>query len=229
MWRSHTTNTSGATIPEARGGVSLGPILTGVVIAFGALFLLSLLVAGVVAATGVEPGEAQDVVDEEAVRVGIGAGIALVAAQFLAYLWGGYTAGRMARGAGLANGLLVPLLAIAVAVILGAIASALGATTDFNAPFQLNRLPIGEARLIEWGTAVGLASLAAMFVGGALGGILGARWHTKLERRAADEQRLSEQPRPVAVTEEHPAESRSEPSPAAETTGEPDRRRDTTT
>ena len=31
------------------------------------------------------------------------AGMTLVVAQFLSYLWGGYTAGRMARGAGLVN------------------------------------------------------------------------------------------------------------------------------
>ncbi|MBA2726157.1 MAG: hypothetical protein H0U53_09225, partial [Actinobacteria bacterium] len=34
---------------------------------------------------------------------------------------------------------------------------------------------------------IGVASLLAMFVGGAAGGLMGARWHTKLERRAADD------------------------------------------
>jgi hypothetical protein len=170
--------------PRARGGVSFGGILTGVVVAFGAIFLLSAIIGGVVAAAGYTDTNvtAGDVVD-----AGIAGGIAFVLAQFLAYLWGGYTAGRMARGAGVLNGLLVPFAAIVVALIVGAIAAALGATSDMNLPLQNARLPLEENVAIDWGIGLGIAALIAAFVGGALGGALGARWHTKLERRAVDE------------------------------------------
>jgi hypothetical protein len=44
-----------------------------------------------------------------------------------------------------------------------------------------------------------------MFLGGALGGVLGARWHTKLERRAEEEvegRHLTEaRPAPVRTTD----------------------------
>src|SRR5687767_604139 len=104
----------------ARGGISGGAIFTGVVVAFGAISLLSALVAGIVIAIGVPsafPGEE--------VEGGLVAGVIVVIAQFASYLWGGYTAGRMARGAGLANGLLVPLVGLLLVALIGAVVAAL--------------------------------------------------------------------------------------------------------
>jgi hypothetical protein len=170
--------------PRARGGVAFGPILTGVVVAFGAMFLLSALIGGVLVSLGlIDP----DVSTGEAIDVGLGAGIALVMAQFLSYLWGGYTAGRMARGSGVANGLLVPLTALIVAAVVGAIAAGLGAEANLNLPFTTNQLPLENDNLVDWGVGIGIASLIAMFLGGALGGGMGARWHTKLERTVGQE------------------------------------------
>ena len=169
---------------DVRGGVSFVAILTGVLVAFGAIFLLSALVGGILAATGVET-----TLGDEAQEATLGAGIALVATMFLAYLWGGYTAGRMGRGAGAVNGLLVPLLALIVAAIVVAVVAVLGATANLNLPFGDIRLPIEDGDLVEFGAGVGVASLIAMFLGGILGGIAGARWHTRLERHAVDARR----------------------------------------
>lgn len=183
--KGHTHTETAERAPMARGGVSFGPVLTGVVVAFGAMFLLSAVVGGVLAGLGVT----ETIDNGETFEAGIGAGIALVVAQLLAYLWGGYTAGRMSRGAGLANGLLVPLGALVVAVIVGAVAAALGATANLNLPFTTNRLPLENDLLVDWGVTIGIASLLAMFIGGAVGGLTGARWHTKLERRALEERK----------------------------------------
>lgn len=182
---SGTHSRTDATIiePRARGGVALGPILTGVVVAFGAMFLLSALVGGVLAAFGVIDST---VTAGEVIEAGIGAGIALVLAQFLAYLWGGYTAGRMARGSGVVNGLLVPLSAVVVAILVGAVATGLGANANLNLPFTTNQLPLENGNLVDWGIGIGIASLIAMFLGGALGGGMGAAWHTKLERNVGE-------------------------------------------
>ncbi len=170
---------------RARGGVSFGAILTGVVVAFGAMFLLSAIVGGILVSLGLIDTE---VTQAETVDAGLGAGIALVVAQLLAYLWGGYTAGRMARGSGLANGLLVPLTAVIVGLVVAGIATALGASANLNLPFTTNQLPLENDTLVDGGLGIGIASLVAMFLGGALGGGLGARWHTKLERHAAEEE-----------------------------------------
>ena len=182
---THTYDRTTTAEPRARGGVAFGPVLTGVVVAFGAMFLLSALIGGVLASLGlIDP----EVTSGEAIEAGLGAGIALVIAQFLAYLWGGYTAGRMARGSGVVNGLLVPLSALIVGGIVVAVATGLGANANLNLPFTTNQLPLDQATLIDWGIGIGIASLIAMFLGGALGGGMGARWHTKLERTVGEEQ-----------------------------------------
>ena len=173
------SNVIGARPVEARGGISGGAILTGVVVAFGAMFLLSALIGGIMAALGVAE---TDITRGEAVDAGIGAGIAFVVAQFLSYLWGGYTAGRMGRGAGVGNGLLVPVVAIILAVLAGAVVASLGATANLNLPFTENRLPLENDYLVNWGIGIGIASVVAMFLGAFIGGGMGARWHTKLER-----------------------------------------------
>jgi hypothetical protein len=164
---------------EARGGVSGGAILTGVVVAFGAMFLLSAIIGGILTALGVAE---TDITRGEAVDAGIGAGMAFVVAQFLSYLWGGYTAGRMGRGAGVANGILVPVTAIVLALLTGLIVAGLGATANLNLPFTENRLPVENDYLVSWGIGIAVASFIAMFIGAAVGGAMGARWHTKLEK-----------------------------------------------
>jgi hypothetical protein len=199
--RSHISDDRAARVeqaPRARGGVSPGAILTGVLVAFGAVFLLSAVIGGVLAATG---AVAEDVTRDDVINAGIAGGIAFILFQFLAYLWGGYTAGRMGRGAGLLNGLLVPFVAILLALLIWAVAAALGATAELNLPFSTARLPIEESYAVEIGTGLGIALLVAMFLGGALGGMLGSRWHTKLERRAIEEvegRHLKQAPPPPA-------------------------------
>lgn len=172
-------------MPLARGGVSFGAILTGVVVAFGALTLLLALAGGILAATDTID-EVTNVSGEDAVTAGAVTGVVLVIAWFLAYMWGGYTAGRMGRGAGFLNGLLVPIVAVLLLLAVGAIASALGAEAELNNPLDTVRLPIEESNLVDIGTGIGIAVLVAMFLGSIIGGMFGARWHTKLERRVAE-------------------------------------------
>lgn len=167
----------------ARGGFSLVAILTGVVVAFGAMFLLSALIGGLLAATGVDASE----IESGAGGEGVAASVAIVAALFLAYLWGGYTAGRMSRGAGFVNGFLVPVVALIVAAVVAAVVNAMGAAANLNLPFDESQLPIEGDNLADFGQLVGIASLIAMFVGAILGGVLGQRWHTRLERRVEGE------------------------------------------
>jgi len=172
-------------MPLARGGVSFVAILTGVVVAFGALTLLLALAGGILAATDTID-EVSNVSGEDAVTAGAVTGVVLVIAWLFAYMWGGYTAGRMGRGAGFLNGLLVPIVAFLLLLAVGAVASALGAEAELNNPLDNVRLPIENSNLVDIGTGIGIAVLVAMFLGSIIGGMLGARWHTKLERRVAE-------------------------------------------
>jgi hypothetical protein len=199
---------------RVRGGFSFWSVLTGVVVAFGAFFVLFSIISGILAALGVQ---SSGISAEDAVNAGIAAGIGVVVAQFLSYLWGGYTAGRMARGAGLLNGIVVPILAIVIVAILGAIVAGLATSANVETP-DAQRLPLPLGSLADIGTAVGIGLLVAMLVGGALGGMLGERWHTKLERR-----READAPR-QRVTREAPPPPR---TTTRETTGDDGDDRDT--
>ena len=164
-----------------RGGLSLGSILTGTAVAIGTMSLLTILIAGIAVAVGLP-----DEIDATATQIGWGAGIILVLSQFLAYFWGGYTAGRMARGAGTLNGLMVPVMALLLVGGAIAIMAALGVEPRFAAPFTDFRVPVEEDVVLTWGIGLGIATLVMMFLGAILGGHLGARWHDKLEAVAGE-------------------------------------------
>ena len=168
-------------VPDrTRGGVSFWSVLSGVLVAFGAFIVLSAIIGAILTASGVAQGGVQS---SEATEAGLAVVIGLVVAQFLAYLWGGYTAGRMARGSGVLNGLLVPILALIFVVALGAIIAGVTGTSPDAAAADVETmsLPLPLSDLGELATGLGIGLLVAMLLGGALGGGLGARWHTKLE------------------------------------------------
>ena len=164
-------------VDHARGGFSFGATLTGVLVALGALSLLTALVGGIAVATGL----ADEIGTADTATVGWGLGIGLVVVQFISYLWGGYTAGRMARGAGLLHGFMVPLAALLIAGAVIGIVAGLGARADVALGLRTVRLPVTEDIVVQAGIALAVATLAAMFLGGILGGTLGARWHDRLE------------------------------------------------
>jgi len=168
---------------SVRGGFSLGAILTGALVATGAMVVLMAIIAGILAATGVISTGA-NASTQTMVRATVLTGVGIVFAQFLAYLWGGYTAGRMARGAGEWNGFLVPVISLIVAGGIGALVGWLGTNVHLAYSVQTSRLPIDRDLKIHLGIGIVAASLFAMFVGGIAGGVRGARWHRKLETDA---------------------------------------------
>lgn len=166
-----------------RGGVSIPAIFTGALVAMGAMVIFMSITAGSLAAAGIinKDGTASTT---SLVRATVLTGVGLVVAQFLAYLWGGYTAGRMARGAGGLNGFLVPLAAILIAAGVGALVGYLGTSVHLNYSFQTTRFPIDRDLKIHLGMGIALASIIAMIVGGIAGGVRGTRWHRRLEESA---------------------------------------------
>ena len=160
---------------------SLISIIAGVFVAYGAFAVIVAIVAGVLDAANVE-----DVRYYDWETVGNAGAIAAGVSLFIAYLFGGYVAGRMARRAGLVQGLGVFVLGIVVAGVIGA---SINAATDTGAVVDdLRRIGVPTS-WDEWssvGTLAGILSLGAMFLGSLFGGVLGDRWHSKLTRRAVD-------------------------------------------
>ena len=165
------------------GKLSLTSVIAGMLCAFGCFAVLAAIAGGILAAMGVDStrdlsGDWRD--------VGIGTGAVLAAVLFLSYLFGGYVAGRMARRAGLVNGLLVFGLSLLVAAGVGA---AVGMQADTDMVIDNLRsigIPTSGDEWTAIGTIGGLAALAAMLLGSLAGGALGERWHGKLLTRAMD-------------------------------------------
>ena len=163
------------------GGFSVTSVLAGVLVAYGAFAILAGLAAAALDAFG---DDTDLTTDWE--TLGTTGGIVVAGLLFLAYLFGGYVAGRMARRNGVAHGAGVLVLGIVVVAAVAALARS-GADPDAIAS-NLRSLGI-PTTADEWGqagTVAGIASLVAVVLGSLLGGALGERWHARLFARAAD-------------------------------------------
>jgi hypothetical protein len=129
-------------------------------------------------------GLANDLSSNDWARLGTGSAIAAAVVLFLAYLFGGYVAGRMARRAGLLNGLAVFLLAIVLIAAVSAIIASQADADTIRSNLRSLGIPTSGSEWGDIGTLAGIASLAAMLLGATVGGVLGERWHSKLARRA---------------------------------------------
>lgn len=163
------------------GGFSITSVLAGVLVAYGAFAILAGLAAAALDAFGSDTNLTSDWE-----TLGTTGGIVVAALLFLAYLFGGYVAGRMARRNGVAHGAGVLLLGI---VVVAAVAALARSSADPDA-IATNLRSLGiPTTADEWGqagTVAGIASLIAVVVGSLLGGALGERWHARLFARAID-------------------------------------------
>lgn len=115
--------------------------------------------------------------------VGLIGGIVLLAVIFVAYLAGGYVAGRMARFNGLKQGLGVWLWAVIIAIVAAAAGMLAGARFDVLARVNsFPRLPLNEGTLTTGGILVAIGVVAASLIGALLGGLAGMRYHRRVDR-----------------------------------------------
>jgi hypothetical protein len=113
--------------------------------------------------------------------LGIGGLVGGLIALFLAYLIGGYTAGRMARFDGPKNGVGVVIWTVVVAILLGILGAVLG--NRFNVASQIH-LNINTATLTRAGIISLAVTLLVMLIAAIIGGIMGANFHRRLDRDA---------------------------------------------
>jgi hypothetical protein len=156
-------------------------VLAGVLVAYGAFALLAALVGAVAVAIGLDT----ELASNDWATLGRGSAATVTVVAFVAYLFGGYVAGRMARRAGLVNGLAVFVLALVVAVVVGAIVASQTDTEAIQANLRSLGLPVTGTEWARIGTVAGIGSLVGMLVGAGIGGVVGERWHSELVRWAA--------------------------------------------
>lgn len=164
------------------GTLSPLSVLAGVLCAYGAFAIVAAIVGAALAAADVNT----EFRSNDWTGSGAVASLASAAVLFIAYLFGGYVAGRMARRAGLLHGALVFVVSLIVGGVAGGVVSALADNNDVENNLRSIGVPTSMDQLTEVAVAGAILSLVAVLVGSLLGGTLGERWHTKLARRVAD-------------------------------------------
>jgi hypothetical protein len=176
-----SARSSGYTRPEEDRGTSWVSVVLGWLAALGAGLILSGIVSGIVGAIFGTAGR------QGITEGGTTALIGLLITLLLAFLIGGYAAGRMAARQGLKHGLLVPLLALVMTLVLAIIGGLLG--VSFIDQLSGITLPQGAQQSVQQatpqqglGTILSVSGILAVlfpFIGGAIGGLWGARTGTR--------------------------------------------------
>jgi len=168
---------------ERFGGIKWGAAFFGWLSANGLAVLLIAIVSAAGVAIGLTKGvPSADQATSNATGIGIGGGIALLVVLFLAYLAGGYVAGRMSRFDGLRQGVAVWLIGLLVVVVLAVLAAVAGAKYNVLSQLNLPRIPVDEGTATTAGIIALVAVLVVTLVGAILGGKLGERFHRKVDR-----------------------------------------------
>ena len=159
-------------------------VLFGWLAMMGAALVLSSIISGFIAA-----GFDQDGSDTNAVRSW--ERVSFLATVFLAFLVGGYVAGRMAGRSGVRHGLLVPLLALVATTALVLFGLLIGVSLVENlSGVTLPELPRQTRQSLDSILSASgvLALILIPFVGGAFGGAWGARTERQIIRKGYEEE-----------------------------------------
>jgi hypothetical protein len=169
------------------GGIKWGAAFFGWLSANG----LAVLLVALLSAAGVAVGLTQGVPStgeaaQEAETIGVVGGIVLLVILFLAYLAGGYVAGRMARFDGVRQGIAVWVIGLLVVIALAVAGLVFGAQYNVLQQLNLPRIPIDEGTATTGGIIALVAVLVATLLGAVIGGKLGDRYHRKVDRAGFD-------------------------------------------
>ncbi|WP_233491641.1 hypothetical protein [Blastococcus sp. TBT05-19] len=166
------------------GGIKWGAAFFGWLSANGLAVILIALLSAAGVALGLSQGvsSADEAADEVTTGIGIGGGIAVLVVLFLAYLAGGYVAGRMSRFDGARQGIAVWVIGLLVVLALAAAGAILGAQYNVLQQLNLPRIPVDEGTATTAGIITLVAILLITLLGAILGGKLGERYHRKVDR-----------------------------------------------
>ncbi|WP_421121616.1 TIGR04086 family membrane protein [Aquihabitans daechungensis] len=164
------------------GRLSIISLLAGLVTAYGTFAVVAAIAGSLLAAADVDTEfRTND-------WTGSGAVASLTAAivLFVAYLFGGYVAGRMARRSAVLHGVALAIATLVVGAVAGGIVAGLTDDASIRSNLRAIGVPTATEQVTDVAIVGVIVSLAAIFLGSIAGATLGERWHTKLARRVDD-------------------------------------------
>jgi hypothetical protein len=162
------------------GGLDVPASLVGMLAALAMLLILSGIVSATIGTIAYQTG-----IQGNEEELSIGALVAAGAVVFLAFLVGGWAAGRMARYSGGLNGIMVAVWFLVLMALLAGLGALAGA--EYN---LFGDLRVAQAQLPNWfsddtvttGAIISaVAFVLLMFAGGFLGGLWGQRLHRRAD------------------------------------------------
>lgn len=163
------------------GGFNLGASFFGWLDAIGIAVLLTAFLSAAGAAIGfttlddAEFGPAAD-------TIGLLGGILLILVLSVAYLAGGYVAGRMSRFDGGRQGLGVWVFGLVATIVLAILGAIAGSEYNLLAQLELPRIPVDEGTVTVGAVIVLVLIAIATLLSSVAGGRLGERYHHRVDR-----------------------------------------------
>ena len=157
---------------ERYGGSKLGSAFFGWLVAVGLTVILGVLAGVVTAALGID-----------------GAGTAAVvtlAVLVVGHFTGGYVAGRLARFDGARNGFLSWVVGVLSTLVLGVLATFVGAQYDLLSRIQVPTLPTSFGQVTVSSLVLLAVAVTGTLVAAVLGGRAGEGFHRRVDRAAKD-------------------------------------------
>ncbi|GAA2080613.1 hypothetical protein GCM10009821_21300 [Aeromicrobium halocynthiae] len=167
---------------ERFGGQNIGAAFFGWIVAMGVAILLAGIIGAVLTAVGSDIGVTQSEAEREAGTIAVATAVVALLVLGLAYLAGGYVAGRMSRFDGARQGLGVWGIGLLVTIVSVGLGAIFGATYDVLARVDLPRLPLSGEQLTGGSIVAALVVLAVTLLGALAGGVLGQRYHRRVDR-----------------------------------------------
>ncbi|MDQ6658004.1 MAG: hypothetical protein M3Z00_07240 [Actinomycetota bacterium] len=164
------------------GGIKFGSALLGWLTTVGTIVVLAAILAAVASGMNLDSNTSSS----DLTGVGLGAAIALLVVLFLGYLAGGYVAGRMARFHGVRQGIAVWLWGVVIAIALSITAAIVGSQSTILVQANLPQIPFTSSGFTWQALLALVAVLLVTLLGAILGGLMGMRFHRRIDRFAAD-------------------------------------------
>lgn len=169
---------------EKFGGANLGAACFGWLVAVGVTALLTGILAVVATALDYSGNVTQSDVQREAGSVTLVIALVLLAVLLVAYYAGGYVAGRMSRFDGGRQGVAVWFVGLLVTVAAAVLGWVAGDQYNLLDRVDVPRIPIPTDSVTLGGIVTGVLVLLGTLAAAIAGGIVGRRYHDRVDRAA---------------------------------------------